>query len=398
MKLKDKLFVVADDLTGALDTGVPFAANGLAVRVQSDPTLMDSVGAEDCDVLIVCTRSRHLPSKQAQRVVRDTFFAARQAGVFGCYIKKLDSTLRGNLGAELEGMILALDASCIHVLNAFPAAGRTTLNGVQYVYGQPVDRTSFAKDPFNPIRSANILQTLQAQSPLIQAHPERIRIYDAQTDGDIGKVIDQLSAQGELKTLAGCAGLAAELAKLWKKSCVVTCDAHLPQKPFILCGSLNPAADAQMEWAQTCGAHVETLPMAFLKGDPIEGAREAKRLIALHQRETVILRTPRPSSGQTSDAADGSRMAASMGRCYATLLEAGFDSSFLIIGGDTLEACMDAVCSRELIPLGEPLPGTVLCRALYQGNTRYLLSRAGGFGNSRALVDLLELMKGGISQ
>ena len=88
MKLKDKLFVVADDLTGALDTGVPFAANGLAVRVQSDSTLMDSVGAEDCDVLIVCTRSRHLPSKQAQRVVRDTFFAARQAGVFGCYIKK----------------------------------------------------------------------------------------------------------------------------------------------------------------------------------------------------------------------------------------------------------------------------------------------------------------------
>lgn len=87
-----------------------------------------------------------------------------------------------------------------------------------------------------------------------------------------------------------------------------------------------------------------------------------------------------------------------MGRCYATLLEAGFDSPFLIIGGDTLEACMDAACSRELIPLGEPLPGTVLCRALYQGNTRYLLSRAGGFGNSRALVDLLELMKGGISQ
>ena len=95
-----RIFISADDLTGALDTGVQFAKAGLHVRVTPTPAFIP--GEED--VLVVCTQTRHLPAQKARAVVGDVFAHAKQAGSYGVYFKKLDSTLRGNVGSELEGM------------------------------------------------------------------------------------------------------------------------------------------------------------------------------------------------------------------------------------------------------------------------------------------------------
>ncbi len=52
-------------------------------------------------------------------------------------IKKIDSTLRGNPGAELEAMMTAQGCRVAVVAPAYPAAGRHTRDGRCYVHGIP---------------------------------------------------------------------------------------------------------------------------------------------------------------------------------------------------------------------------------------------------------------------
>ena len=90
------LLIIADDFTGALDTGVQFALRGIQTKVVVDP----EVDFTSCDakVLVVDTETRHLPSVQAYEIVSKLTTRALQAGVQSIY-KKTDSALRGNIGA-----------------------------------------------------------------------------------------------------------------------------------------------------------------------------------------------------------------------------------------------------------------------------------------------------------
>ena len=59
------LLILADDLTGALDTGVQIAQLQVntQVRLYAGPDTLRS--AEDAEVLVIDTESRHLPPEQA---------------------------------------------------------------------------------------------------------------------------------------------------------------------------------------------------------------------------------------------------------------------------------------------------------------------------------------------
>lgn len=358
-----RIFISADDLTGALDTGVQFAKAGLHVRVTPTPAFISG----DEDVLVVCTQTRHLPAQKARAVVRDVFTQAKQAGSYGVYFKKLDSTLRGNVGSELEGMADALGADCIRLCNAFPAAGRTTKNGIQYVNGTALHETPFAKDPFNPIFSSSIEEIIRAQSPGAAAIT---RVLDAQTDEEIDQHM-----QEEPSVLAGCAGLAGALARKRSRTNPPAFPAFA-SPPLILLGSINPVADEQAAYAAGQGVPLFTLP-------------ECPSSLP------AIVQTPRPSAPVSSG--DGRAMAQRMGALFAQRMRTSPDTPVMVVGGDSLLACIEAVRCEELVPLGEVLPGTVLLRMTFDGHFCHLLSRAGGFGGRSALVDTIEYLNGGIA-
>lgn len=78
--------------------------------------------------------------------------------------KKLDSTLRGNLGAEIDAVADAISVDCIIVAPAYPKIGRTTRNGIHYVNDVRIDRTETAKDPKSPVAEADLVKLLASQS------------------------------------------------------------------------------------------------------------------------------------------------------------------------------------------------------------------------------------------
>ena len=139
-----KLLIIADDFTGALDTGVQFAARGAATRVVTD--LAYDFTLADAEVLVMVAETRHLPPEEAYDVVYRTARNAREAGIPYIY-KKTDSALRGNIGSELTAVMDAAGSDTIAFLPAFPKMGRVTRNGVHYVDGVPVAE-SVRKRPF----------------------------------------------------------------------------------------------------------------------------------------------------------------------------------------------------------------------------------------------------------
>ena len=93
-----RLLIIADDLTGANDTGVQFAKQGIETRVVIDPAQF--IAPFDCQVLVVNTESRHLNADAAYQLVYNVAQQGLQLGIPQFY-KKTDSTLRGNWAREL---------------------------------------------------------------------------------------------------------------------------------------------------------------------------------------------------------------------------------------------------------------------------------------------------------
>src|SRR5581483_782405 len=109
------LEIIADDLTGACDTGTLFAGGG-PVPVAVWPR----TGGEG-DVRVIDTESRPLPAGEAARRV-ETAVAAGPRGAR--FFKKIDSTLRGHVGVEVEALLRATGAAGAVLTPAFPAQGR----------------------------------------------------------------------------------------------------------------------------------------------------------------------------------------------------------------------------------------------------------------------------------
>ena len=160
------LLILADDFTGALDTGVQFAACGIPTRVVVGEQV--DLAASDAAVLVVDTETRHLPAAEAYAVIAKLTRDAMSAGVFSIY-KKTDSALRGNIGAELSALLKTSEERQLPFLPAFPQIDRVTRDGVHYISGVPVTESPFGIDPFEPVRHARVTELIGEQTD-VPAH------------------------------------------------------------------------------------------------------------------------------------------------------------------------------------------------------------------------------------
>src|ERR671921_2120709 len=186
--------VISDDLTGAADAGVQLVHAGYRTAVFFDES---GVFADDLDAVSFDTDSRTMPAGFAAKRVFEAARAAREARMV---YKMLDSTLRGNIAAELAAALGGSGRERVVVAPAFPAAGRATVGGTQRVHGVPVDETEMANDPHTPVSEAHVPSLLADAFSSVGAlsvedlgDPERVRraleenecvVADADRDDD----------------------------------------------------------------------------------------------------------------------------------------------------------------------------------------------------------------------
>ncbi|EMA06468.1 four-carbon acid sugar kinase family protein [Haloferax denitrificans] len=158
--------VIADDLTGATDTGHEFAARGLRTLVSASTAPSDTPSA-DTDVRVVDTDSRYADPSSAAAAVHDVVGTDDHSFVY----KKVDSTLRGNLVGETDAVLDATAADLALVAPASPRNGRTTVEGYHLVDGVPVAETAAGNDPDKPVETSHLPTRYAASSYSVSRLP-----------------------------------------------------------------------------------------------------------------------------------------------------------------------------------------------------------------------------------
>lgn len=412
-----KLLVIADDFTGALDTGIQFGARSAKIRVTSVEQQGIFGGLDEkFKVLILDTETRHVAPGQAYREIYRIVSEAAEAGIPYIY-KKTDSGMRGNIGSELSAMLAASGQKRVHFVPAFPQMNRRTVNGVQYIGDLPVAESVFGSDPFEPVHYSSVSEIIASQSA-VETHmlgpdvsgelPRGVLIYNSDTMQDLEQIACHLKQRNELHLLAGCAGFASVLPGLLELEPGGGKLPVLHEGLLVVCGSINPITIRQMDEAERQGARrIRMRPEQKLRTDWLdtpEGKHclekwleqiEKSGCAILESASDLGQNTVRQYAGQMGlpQGEIRFRIADTMGTILKRLMDMGLRRTMMVTGGDTLLAFMEKLRLRELSPVGQPFPGVVLSQIQYQGNVYNLISKSGGFGKNSLLIDLEHIIQ-----
>lgn len=146
----ENYLVIADDFTGANDTGLQLARKGLPTRVQ----IVRLASLPPFYSLVIDTESRNLDAQDSCNVIQISL-SSIDCTAFSFVMKKINSTLRGNIREEVLEVARIIKAEMIVLATAFPDLGRTCKDGVVYVNDVPLLQTEHGKDPLKPVREDN---------------------------------------------------------------------------------------------------------------------------------------------------------------------------------------------------------------------------------------------------
>jgi uncharacterized protein YgbK (DUF1537 family) len=346
--LNSTILVLADDLTGALETGAKFAGNGVAALVTTELSLTPAGMDPTIQVLVIDMESRHLPPAEAALRVNALARAGRERGVRFIY-KKTDSTLRGNIASELGALLEGCPGWRLVYGPAYPQMGRTVRQGCLYVNGVPVSETEFARDPLSPVRQSSIPHLLAGLA-------EAVEVLDGETDADVKAAARNLLESGDHFLAAGPAALAERLAELGPWPRRRPAPWPVIKNCLVINGSLHELSARQVQHAE-------------VQGWPLVEPGAAAGL------GWAILKVP---------------VAARTGETVRDILKQVTLDALVVFGGDTAYGVLTALGGPPVYPLGEIVPGVPMSRA----RDLYLITKAGGFGSVDILAALRDRLSG----
>ena len=380
--------ILADDLTGACDTGCLFAGAG-PVAVVVSPIR----AADDRPVITVDTETRTLPDAAAAHALRDTATRLHARLGAGPVFKKIDSTMRGPVAAEVAALLAhGPPFAGALVCPAFPAQRRVVSHGRLLVDSIPVHESPIARDPGFRGATSDLAALLAGPAPvvalslddvragsekiahLLEQHRGAVVAADAETDDDLASLAQAaLSVPGTLA--AGSAGLGRAMSRaLGLHGPAVA----LPAGParLVVVGSLHPASRAQLRALGRADVAVVTV-------DTLGHGDLAPAIAALEGgRPAVVASTAAPAPREA--------MARHLGRTAARILDRAAADLVAVTGGATAHALIQALRPRHFELLGSPAAGLALGRlALEDGLVLPLLTKAGGFGGPDLFTTLL---------
>jgi len=410
-----QLLVLADDLTGAADCAVAFAGHGLHTVV----VLGDSTAETNAEVVSVDADTRRLPPCQA---------AAETAHLLRKYVgnnetivyKKLDSTMRGNIGEELAAVLevrrsLASGFGPVVAIlaPAFPATGRTTVHGQQLVNGQPLAEPGHDKHTHGHSDIAAILRESQLQPVLlglgkVRGNADTLRhsiqtlsrqadviVCDAESDDDLRRIAAAGTVLGRSMVWAGSGGLARHLptAAMLSSTAKTPHSESLAAGPALFVVGSGTAVSREQVEALANGSDTIVIQIPFdvlLSREPISSGRayrlEMER--ALNSGSDVAIL---PVSGVQLDRVAQPLLVAGLAAIVSPF--AHTVGALVATGGETARAVFDAWGVSSLRLIGEVESG--LPFSVTSGWSRELpvITKAGAFGNRDSLLRCLPFLR-----
>lgn len=389
---RNRLAIIADDLTGATDSSGFLATRGFSASV-----VFDLGSIPDTDVVAFSTESRRNSATEAADKAGHAAKVLRTRTIF----KKIDSTLRGNIGIELAAVMAKLGCERAVVAPAFPAAGKTTVDGVMLVDDVPVSKTSFAGDPTTPVTESHLPSLLQESighsvgavglgiitlgSEAIRRHmaarTEDVLVCNAVEQDHLRAIAGAIASMEDGWLLCGSGGLARELRPVSKAEHRPSIDIPTQQSgpALLVVGSRHEKTGEQLRMA----ASLRGIPL-FSPG--IESAGEV-----LGRRRSIGITSTFDSYVEDEEAAVARSLADSATRAVEQR-----PAGLLLCGGDVAAEACRKLRVAEVRLVGEVEPG-VPAGHIVDGpaNGLRIVTKAGGFGSPNAIVASLSYLEDG---
>lgn len=156
---------VADDLTGATTTGVLLARSKARTAVFFHEEAAEKTEkADELDAILVSSNSRALPANEAYNKVKSATMALKRMGV-KYFSKRIDTTLRGGIGVEIDAMLDCMEKDAVAVVvPAMPQSRRILVGGYSVIDGTALIRTPVAQDVRTPVSENYIPRLLESQT------------------------------------------------------------------------------------------------------------------------------------------------------------------------------------------------------------------------------------------
>ena len=156
---------VADDLTGATTTGVLLARSKARTAVFFNEEAAEKTeGIDELDAILISSNSRPLPANEAYDKVKSATFALKKMGV-EYFSKRIDTTLRGGVGVEIDAMLDQMKEGTVAVVvPAMPQSKRILVGGYSVIDGVALINTPVAQDVRTPVKENYIPRLLEGQT------------------------------------------------------------------------------------------------------------------------------------------------------------------------------------------------------------------------------------------
>ncbi|WP_369788245.1 four-carbon acid sugar kinase family protein [Rouxiella sp. WC2420] len=432
LPIPPQMLVIADDFTGANDTGVALVGRGLKVCVQFDVAENKPIAGQ---AQIYSTDSRALmPIQAALRVTKVIQSTLAGLSDSSWVFKKMDSTLRGNPGAETEAALNALDCRLAIVATAVPELGRIVTGGYCYVNGCLLTDTEFATDPKTPVNTASVGECFAEQTTLRQHHISldalrsadfsqrlaalansgvRMVIVDSHTSADLALIVKAAESLPFRPLLVGASGLSHALAEhcLSVREISATVVGSETAPALAVIGSMSETAASQIAFA------CQHRPTTVIDIDILElFSPDAQRLLptlcaqicrAMGQGKHCIVSTCQNGQQRQevamfcqqkkiSRSQMGERIAAFLGQLTQQVFEDSpvMPGGLFLSGGDIALAVARALGATGFEIKGQ-IAGCVPWGYLLDSQFQRLpvMTKAGGFGAENTLFDVLRFIE-----
>jgi len=375
-----RIAVIADDLTGALDTGVQFRQWGYTVQLTETPE------HSSAEVTITNTDTRNKTPEKAYQTTYDVAMKLRDHDII---YKKTDSTLRGNPGPELQAVLDATGETQAILTPTYPPTQRRVKDGHLYVAEKPVTETEYIHEYRR--KTSNIQEILDTETPIHSVKTPAnipktgITVIDSETEQDLLRI-----AAKHTRIMAGSAGLADALCQTLRS----------PPPVLTVIGSTRTETRRQ---AELLCKRLEAVSIPLNIGEALNQTSQKETVQiaknALNKGHDVILtsaHTPEIIEQTRAEAKRlnitpqelEARITTALAEATESLLTQSL-SGIVITGGATALAVTKKLGTRNIEILDEVQPGVPVLRL----DQLPAVTKAGGFGQPDTLIQATQYLK-----
>ncbi|MCF6095736.1 hypothetical protein L1766_01745 [Thermovorax subterraneus] len=410
-----KLCIIADDLTGATDTGVQFSKYGIPTAVVFNCKDLNNLDST-IEVVAVNTETRKMSKKMAYAKIKSTLNILKQMG-YPIFYKKIDSTLRGNPDVEIEAMLDEFNSDLAIVVPAFPANGRIVKDGYLYVKrmaqnGEDIlQKLCYIPDVLRSLNSRCIsvigLKEVRKGASNIKSIIEKYRgqngcvlVFDAETNDDLRNISVAIEDYVPRAVIAASAGLAEQIPANWKIFTKYISENSMAGSILFLIGTQNKVTAEQVAILKD-KSFVNVIEM---KSDVVtsdQKENELKRVIFEAQKSLLegkvavvvidsLMKRENEDYYEDISSKEAKIISKSFGYIAKALVSNGLVKNLVVSGGDTAINVFRMLRSNGIILENEILPGIPVGRVIGKRlNNLRVITKAGGFGNKDSFVDII---------